>query len=163
MSANPARLSGVPMRWEDIGQLGPLIRETDRRDCVAHDCNPELALLDAFTAGRAWTALWNLDVGEPQPLGCFGWTHTGFIWSLWVDLTREQSLALMSRAQSVIKGMAREAGAAGIASLCNTVRTDNLLTIAWLRASKCFDFPRPAIEHDGHRYLPFFVKPLGDL
>jgi integrase len=148
------KLGGMVLHAADIEDLASRIRETDRLDCAMHECDAGLALLDGLRKGPCWAVTW-----ENQTIGALGWTYDGYIWSLWVDLTREQSKAIMARTRHMVRALVRDAAR----PLGNTVREDNLLTIAWLRASKCFDFIGGPITHEGHRYLPFFAKPLGDL
>jgi hypothetical protein len=154
MPTRAYKLGGRPLMAEDLADLAPRIRESDRLDCALHDCDAGKALLDGLRKGPGWAVTW-----ENETIGAIGWTFDGHIWSLWVDLTEEQSRAIMSRTSMVVRAFAASAQR----PLGNAVREDNRLTIAWLRASKCFNFIGQPIPYDGHRYLTFFVKPLGDL
>ena len=149
------KLGGCALTQDIVRELAPRIREADRMDCKAHDADPETGLIMGLHSGNAWAATWDNEV-----IGAFGWhEENGTIWSLWAELTHEQSRAAMLRAPDVIKSLVKLAGG----PLCNWVRTDNLLTMAWLRASKCFDFVGEPVEHRGHLYRHFITKPLGDL
>lgn len=149
------RLYGYPMTESYCEMLGPRLSEEDLRDCAAHDFDGTLALKSALGGGPCLGVFWE----DHSLLGAMGWTFEGFIWSLWGDLTAEQGRELMKWAPSVIQEMAREAGR----PLCNVVWEGNRRTIAWLKATHCFDFLPCTHEYKGLNWLPFFVKPLGEL
>jgi hypothetical protein len=152
-------LIAVPLTPYWCAVLGPKVREADKVDCIAHDQDATQALLAGCGAGPAAAIL---DIKTRQPVGAVGWTFDGNIWSLWIDLTPEQSRELMRHTKSAVFFMATRAAEVGVL-LSNVVWDQNRTTLAWLRASKCFDFPRGEMHHGGKTFLPFFVKPLEEL
>lgn len=152
-------LIAVPLTPYWCTVLGPKVREADRVDCIAHDQDPTRALFTGCGAGPAAAIL---DRETRQPVGAVGWSYSGNIWSLWVDLTPEQSRELMRSTKAAVYFMASRAAEHGIL-LSNVVWDQNRVTRAWLKASKCFDFPEGEMQYGGKTFLPFFVKPLEEL
>jgi hypothetical protein len=77
-----------------------------------------------------------------------------------VDLTRGEQKRLLKLTPQVIRAVVEDAKR----PLSNVVWEGNKRVIAWLRASKCFTFlDKQSVIWEGRPYIPFFVKPLGDL
>lgn len=152
-------LIAVPLTYWWCHQLAPLVREQDRIDCITQGVDILSDLLHGLQGGPAAIVL---NKETRQPVGACGWTFEGKIWSLWIDLSADQSREIMRNAKRAIVFMSLRALELGII-LSNVVRIDNRLTIAWLRASKCFDFSNQVIHWEGHTYLPFMVKPMEEL
>lgn len=135
--------------------LGKKLCAADLIDCAAHDYDGEAALRDCMDGGPSCAVMDGLTV-----VGALGWTDAGYIWSLWMDLTPEQSREIMRWTPKLIKEMAHDAAR----PLCNVVWEGNDRTIAWLKASHCFTFlDNQRLSYKDRVFLPFFVKPLGDL
>jgi hypothetical protein len=134
--------------------LGPLIRAADVIDCAAHDYDPVEALFSGLSEGPSW-----LVTNQGMPIGAVGWTYAGAIWSLWRDLSIVESLALLKATPAAVRFIAAQAQR----PLGNVVWEGNVVTRAWLAASGCFEFLDSAFQHHDKVYLPFHVKPFGDL
>lgn len=157
----------VPLTYQHIRDLAPRVRAADIADLTVHGNDPEQALVSGMTAGEAYAIM---DTGNPKPawlpdsawdegrvIGAGGWTVTGGAWTLWADLTRQQSRALLKIAPAWARIMAIRAKR----PLGNYFLTGNTVTERWLRATGCVTIL------DGHEmlwqdrsYTPFFVKPL---
>lgn len=134
--------------------LAPRVSEGDRQDCVVHDYDPEAALLAGLNGGPCCAVLDGLEV-----IGAFGWTYEGTIWSLWAELSPEQVKWIMRYTAEMVRQIMRDAKR----PLMNAVWEGNRHTISWLKRSHCFDFLDTTLEYQDKVFLPFFVKPLGEL
>lgn len=144
----------VPLTDLLCGNIGERLSQADLIDCAAHDYDGVAALRDCMLGGPSCAVCHGDD-----PIGAIGWTEEGYIWSLWTDLTRDQMRAVMARTPELIRQMAQDAQR----PLMNVVWEGNRATRAWLRASHCFDFLEDRLQYKGKTFIPFFVKPLGDL
>lgn len=122
-------------------QLAPLIRHQDRLECgISKD--PLAAMLVGLATGDAWVAL-----HEGIPLGVYGYTEHAIIWSLWKDLSRSESLAVLKHTPLWVAMMVRFSGQP---YLYNFVAEENKEAIGWLEASRCFDIDYRAVPmHEG--------------
>lgn len=137
-------------------RLAPEVCEPDRLDLIAHGADPASALESALSCpGEAWAVGYH----DGPVLGAFGWTEEGSIWSMWRDLSRGEQKRLLKMTPQVIRAIAEDAQR----PLSNVVWEGNRRVIAWLRASKCFTFLDSRFIWEDRPYIPFFVKPLGDL
>ncbi len=137
--------------------LGYKLREGDKVDCWRHDQSGCRALKAGMEAGPAW-GVW--DLREGSLIGAIGWNTQGNIWSLWSDLTGEQTKEVMHLTVPAIRSLVSMAG--GI-PLGNYVWEGNRLTIAWLKASHCFNFLDDRIRIGDKDFIPFKAKPYEEL
>lgn len=157
------RLTAKWLRRQDVRDLAGRLRDGDVQDCLAHEHTPEEALLGGWQGGPSW-GVWDGDC----LIGAGGWTFDGAIWTLWSDLTRSQSLALMRVTPSWARKIAEHANEhikwyQPERRLQNAVWEDNRLTIAWLRATRCVDFLDTRLQFGDKWFIPFFLKPLAEL
>ena len=147
----------APLAPGHCADLAPTVCEADRLDLISHGFNPEAALETALgEPGEAWA----VGYADGTVLGAFGWTEEGSIWSMWKNLTRGEQKRLLKLTPQVVRAMVEDAKR----PLGNVVWEGNKRVISWLRASKCFTFlDTDPYVWEGRPYLPFFVKPLGDL
>lgn len=145
-----------PLAKHHCTRLAPLVCEADRLDLIAHNSDPEAALETALKEpGEAWAVGYH----DGPILGAFGWTEAGAVWSVWADLTRGEQRRLLRLTPEVVLAVAQDAKR----PLGNVVWEGNTRVLSWLKASKCFTFLDNHLLWEGRRYIPFFVKPLGDL
>ncbi|WP_420381678.1 hypothetical protein [Novosphingobium sp.] len=146
----------APLAKHHCQLLAPLVCEADRLDLIAHGSDAGAALATALQVpGGAWAAGYH-----DGPLwGAFGWTEEGSIWSMWRELTRGEQKRLLKLTPEVVRALAEDAGR----PLGNVVWEGNSRVISWLKASKCFTFLDNPFMFEDRPYMPFFVKPLGDL
>lgn len=122
--------------------IAPLIRHQDRLEC-GRDRDPLAAMLYGLSHGDAWVAL------DPHgaPLGVYGWTRHGAIWSLWRDMTRAESIAVLKHTPLWVAQMVQ---ASGHPFLFNFVSASNSAALGWLETSRCFDIDyRRVMMHEG--------------
>jgi hypothetical protein len=146
-----------PLLASHIDSLGGRIREEDLMDCAQQDYNPFHALWDAKRVGPCWAVL-----DGDHVMGAAGFSaEQGTIWSLWAeDLTGDHKRWIMQHTQAAVRMVC---AFSGCPTLGNYVWEGNRLTIAWLRASKCFTFEETLYAFKGNSYLHFTTKPLGEL
>lgn len=146
-----------PLRQDHIEALAPHVSEADRLDLLAADYDPETALQQALLEpGEAWAA----GSREGHILGAFGWTEAGAVWSMWRPLTRGEQRTILKLTPRLVRALVRDAG--GI-PLGNVTYVGNTQIIDWLKATNCFTFLDSEFIWRERAYVPFFVKPLGDL
>lgn len=144
------------LTWGLCRQLGKRIRPEDARECELKGYTPEMAMFAGCgTTGEAFAAMH----GE-TPIGAFGWTEAGRIWSLWANLTLAEAKCVLGQTP---KWVSRMVAVSGRTYLDNWVHADNRKALAWLRASRCFGidscvqdiggaaYHHIATRHDIHR------------
>lgn len=138
MMLEPSRLT-----MERAFKLAPLIRNADRLECGPSK-DPLAAMLVGISPGNdAWVAT------DPHgnSLGVYGYTEWGVIWSLWRDMTRAESVAVLRHTPMWVAMMVH---ASEHPYLFNFVSVENKEAIGWLEASKCFDIDYRAVPmHEG--------------
>lgn len=147
--------------WRAVFTLGASLRSEDRAECLEGDPFRMLATADRH-GGQAYTALkWNDALNSftyEDILGAYGWTAEGTIWSVWRNLSREESLSVLVHTPLWVRGLVV---ASEWAFLHNHVSSTNLPALAWLKASKCFDFtPEEDLVVDEVVFHRFQTKPL---
>jgi len=148
-------LTPTPLNYDHIRHLAPRIREADLWDLTIHDTDPEQALVSGMALGEAFAVL-----DDGVPIGAGGWTVAGSVWTLWTDLTRKQSLALLRCCVPWARIMAIRAKR----PLQNVFLEGNTVTERWLRATRCVNIlDGSSVSWNGRRYTPFFLKPLEEL
>lgn len=150
-----------PLTWSSAKRFARVIRASDKVECYANGSTPERSLLWATEHGPAWAAF----EGDSQvPVGVWGWTEKGAIWSYWAELDRVQSRELLRRTPAMVAEMLEEARTIGWTRLGNYVWEDNTAALAWLRASKCFDIE---LDRDtilaNRRFHHFMTKTLEEV
>lgn len=145
-----------PLTREDALDLGPRIRQADIDDLTVHRSNPTEALLGALAVPGESYGVWD---GE-HLIGAGGWTEAGHVWTLWTDLSSAQSRALLKACIPWARIMAIRS----MRPLGNVFLTENHVTRAWLRATRCVELlDVPPIMWQGFEYTPFRLKPLEQL
>ena len=154
----PLSLEPGYLDWRAVFTLGANLTESDRLECLSGD--PMSVLAGATTTGQAWTALRSRD-GEDSPhegriLGAYGYTDEGTIWSLWSELSREESMAVLTHTPLWVRTMLHESGREW---LYNWVSLANQKAIAWLKLSGCFDVSDRVVTFSGMSAHYFRTKP----
>ena len=135
--------------WRAVFTLGANLAESDRLECLSGD--PMAVLAGATTTGQAWTAL-----DGDRILGAYGYTDEGTIWSLWSELSREESMAVLLHTPLWVRTMLHESGREW---LYNFVSVGNEQAIAWLKLSGCFDVSDRVVTFSGMSARYFRTKP----
>lgn len=159
-------LSTEALRWDYVKRLAPFIRRSDVVECAVNGNTPEESMLWALEAGRgrSWVVL-----DEGCPIGAYGWTQHGAIWSLWADLLPDQAKDVARNTAGYIRAVVANWERSGQmpqfnVPLRNAVWEDNRHALAWLRASHCFNIKVDEPILIGHRrFIPFETKTLGEL
>jgi hypothetical protein len=150
-----------PLTWSSAKRFEPAIRSADKVECYANDSTPLKSLLWAIEHGPCWAAF---EGDSAIPVGTWGWTDRGAVWSYWTELDRVQSRELLRRTPEMVSEMLTESTGAGWPSLANFVWEDNLAALGWLRASKCFEI---SLDKDiillNRRFHHFQTKPLEEV
>lgn len=153
-----ADLYTLPLRERHIPLLAPYIREADLVDMKVAGMSAQEALAYGLFLGPAW-GVWERGVGI---IGAGGYTKQGAIWSLWADLSPEQSRGVMARAGEWARFIRSYAG--GDKWLWNIYLKGNRQTEAFLRASHCVNIDKESsILHDGREFIPFHLKTAEEL
>lgn len=126
------QLEAVPLTYSAIFSLAGRIRAADKLECngdVVH------AMSHSFTqGGEAWAAM-----NGSNPVGAFGWTKPGLIWSLWADLSTAEAMDVLRQTPAWTTYMVN---ASGLDFLKNYVDESNHVTLRWLKAAGCFTVDR---------------------
>lgn len=146
------------LTWDAINRFYKHISSADKVECFANGMSPYRSLAWALEHGPCWAAY----EGHSQvPVGCWGWTQRGAVWSYWTELDRVQSRELLRHTPQMVSEMLMDSTAVGFPCLENYVWEDNTAAIKWLRASKCFDI---SLDRDiilsNKRFHHFRTKPL---
>ncbi len=132
---SPCRLSGQHVRL-----LQDRLRASDLEECRILGYSPMGAMAAGLMFGDAFAAL---DTETAQPVGAFGWSVGGIIWSLWTPLTKLQSLQVLRESPNWIAELVRLSGEK---RLSNHVLATNKSTLEWLKLTKCFAIdPYPVV------------------
>lgn len=136
-----------PLELHDIPDIASRLRQADLDEIYAAGFpNAEICLTVGLTLGPVALVLEG-DV----PVGVFGFTHFGIVWSFWSNLTRAQSREILARTPEYVAAMVQRSGND---RLYNVVMTSNRHAVRWLRASGCFDM---GSDTDGR--IHFSTKP----
>jgi hypothetical protein len=150
-----------PLTWSSAKRFERVIRASDKVECYANGSAPLNSLLWAIDHGPCWAAF----EGESQvPVGAWGWTDRGAVWSYWRELDRVQSRELLRQTPGMVLEMLEQSATAGWLRLGNFVWEDNTAALGWLRASKCFDISLDSdIILSNKRFHHFLTKPLEEV
>jgi len=143
------RLEPGYLDWNAVFTLGANLSDSDRLECLSGD--PMSVLAGATTTGQAWTAL-----SPERILGAYGYTDEGTIWSLWAELSREESMAVLAHTPLWVRTLLHESGREW---LYNWVSLANRPAIAWLKMSGCFDVSDRIVTFSGISAHYFRTKP----
>lgn len=153
-----AELYTLPLRRRHIPLLHPYIREADLADMKVAGMGADQALAYGLFNGPSW-GIWDKDTSI---IGAGGYTTQGSVWSLWADLSPEQSRGIMARAGEWARFIRSFAGADKW--LWNVYLQGNRQTEAFLRASHCVNIDKEnPIQHDGRVFIPFHLKTAEEL
>lgn len=147
-----------PLMWHHAKRLSRVVRKADVLECLAGSgMGPYQAMLEGINRGPCWAAFVD---GDAVPVGAWGWTHEGAVWSMWRDLTSNESRELLRHTPEMVAEMV----SARDGVLENYVWENNTQALAWLRASKCFNIDLDRVIILGnHRFIHFATKPLEEL
>lgn len=151
-------LQARPLSWDLIGHLAPRINKDDAGECKVSNLDPLQALSTGAMVGPAWAVV-RQDSGTP--VGAFGFTPAGSIWSLWADLTMRESLEVLQGTPEWVHGMAavHHQSVRG-ERLHNHVACSNKRALTWLRMSKCFWIDPTEVDVRGVPHHYFETLPL---
>lgn len=128
-------LTAVPLTWTLCKRLAGNLRESERIECMASGHQPEQALAAALF-DKGWSRAVVAEEGPKAiPVGAFGYTSNGTIWSLWGSLSRKQSVRILKESKEWTAGMVRRSGRL---LLHNVVHSKNTSAIAWINATGAF-------------------------
>lgn len=151
------------LRWDHVKKFTRVIRKGDLIECHSNGMSVSRSLEWAMYrgGGESWAVI---EEGRDAPVGVFGWTDRGGIWSYWCDLGAAQTRELMRQTPQYVLEMVESANAAGLPHLANYVWEGNHEALAWLRASHCFSLDldhRYNISNRG--FIGFQTKPAEEL
>jgi hypothetical protein len=140
-----------PLAWDHCVDLSERIRPGDRMECLSMGNSPLQALSTGIMTGKASAALRR----SGACMGAFGWSFQGTIWSLWAsDLTTKEKLQILRQTPEWVSSFVQTSGRD---YLWNYVAANNIMGIAWLRASRCFwiedDEPRLIVSGEPFYYF----------
>lgn len=150
----------VDFSWDLAKELAPKVARGDAKECAENGLTTEEAMAIGGMSGGAYIAMWDFApespafIRSPRPIGVFGWTTHGVIWSLWADLTLEQQKAVLRESPKWVRQLVAESGCL---SLRNRIHMDNITTLRWLKATDCFDFATP--YRASAEWVSFYTKP----
>ena len=149
----PLHLHTERLNWQHIASLRDTLCSADITECTLMGLTPEQALATALvtTNDQAFAAC----LEDGAPVGAFGWTPQGAIWSLWVPLSPGIAREVLLRTPWWVAFMV---ASSGLKHLCNFVHTKNTRTIKWLKASRCFDLDSYISKTASGDYFYFQTK-----
>lgn len=142
-------LFAAPLEWDHCVSLAPRLSAGDTFECLAMGHLPEQALAAGLFMGPA-TAVLRKDTGTP--VGAFGYTAQGSIWSLWSTLSRVEAFQVLRETPGWVEDMVV---ASGLPTLSNFAACANTTALAWLRQSRCFWIADQSVEKLGQDYVYF--------
>jgi len=145
------------LTWQDAQSIARRLHPDDAYECAAMGRTPEGSMAWVILSGQPSWCVYRTCTGTP--VGAFGFTTEGTIWSLWTALGRRESLMVLEHTRPWVTRMATDflKVAEVPNTLSNLVAKRNQRGITWLKMSKCFGFGTP-VEINGEGWLPFFVK-----
>lgn len=142
------------MRRTDASSLA--LSPAEGAECVAVGLSPKIALLMGYLEGPAWAVERTV---SGSLVGCFGYTRTGVIWSLWGSLGRAERAQLAGETIPWVSAMVTAYGG----RLSNHVSVDNKVARLWLHKTGCFEWADEPHLVAGKPFLRFTTKPLREL
>ncbi|MFZ3194093.1 MAG: hypothetical protein WA154_12925 [Moraxellaceae bacterium] len=147
-----------PLDWQRITHLAPLIVEEDKGECRVSGLDPLQALtFGAMDVYSKCVVRFDTDT----PVGAFGMTTAGSIWSLWGKLTPRESFQVLHEMPRWVHDMVLYSTRTLHRPLLhNHVACSNARAIAWLRLSKCFWIDPTEVDVRGVPHHYFETLPL---
>lgn len=102
--------------------------------------------------GPAWAAC---RAHTGTPLGAFGYTPQGTVWSLWARLSTGDAFRVLDGTSGWVREMVRQSG---LPFLHNYAACANRAALTWLRLAKCFSVSPDPVAINGHDYFYFETK-----
>lgn len=137
---------------EHIPNLAARLSAGDRRECLDLGVSPEAALMAGYRGAFSLVVY----RGEADyPVGAFGVTGAGIVWSLWADLTPDEMRYLRQEAPHWIEWMAINVHGG---PLRNHVSVANRQALLWIHRTGCFDVADTPHQINGRDYLHFQTK-----
>lgn len=156
-TASAGDLRAVPLTWPLAEALSLRLTSSETMECLANGLQPSQALASGLLFGVSWAVL-KVELKRssqdqpfaehPTPVGAYGFTHEGVIWSLWGPLSRKDSVAVLKLAPEWI---AHLVALSRRSRLKNMVHADNAMALAWLQKTDCInlDLANPRRNLDG--------------
>lgn len=154
-----------PLAWRHAKTFGRVIRKPDMIECLSNGMSVRASLdwVIENGGGESWAVI----EGDNQvtPVGVYGWTRRGAIWSYWSELDPPQIKELMRRTPGMVLEMVENAAKHGLPMLSNYVWDGNREALAWLKASHCFTFNLDQCLTIGNdrTFIPFSTRPVEEL
>lgn len=146
-----------PLSWPDCQDLAPRLTRADAFECLHLGQQPLGALATGLMFGNCW-CVYRAHTG--RPVGAFGFTADGVIWSLWTSMgLKERKTVLKETPGWVLKMVEEWEHLGGVGPLKNHIAGQNKLSIAWLKATRCFHVSRDAVWLMGEDFYPFHTHP----
>lgn len=140
--------------------LAPRLRAEDVADLKDHGAGAEGALARALVEeGEAWAIISRKEGWPDTVIGAGGWTATGYVWTLWADLSVGQARDVLRMAIPYARILAIRSGR----PLENWFREGNEATASFLRATGCVDFTEERAMIGDRLFRRFKLKSLEDL
>src|SRR5207253_1147506 len=96
-----------PLTWEHCQSIAPRLAAGDHFECLALGRTPEQSLAMGLLMGPAW-AVCRGNTGSP--IGAFGYTPQGTVWSLWTKLTTGEAFTVLGETPKWVAEMVRQSG-----------------------------------------------------
>lgn len=146
------RLTAVPLTWEHCEALAGRIADEDTSECLAMGHTPLQALAGGCMLGEGFAVI---RADSFTPVGAFGWTTEGTIWSLWAELSPKESVQVLRESGVWVRTLVLRSP---FDALHNHVATANRRALKWIRTTGAFwiDDPEPTAD-----FLYFETRPLG--
>jgi hypothetical protein len=145
-------LEAEALSWDHCVSLADRLVAGDAKECTSMGHSPKQALAYGLLCGQAYAAV---RASTGTPVGAFGYTPEGTIWSLWTKLSRGEACQVLREGPAWIHALTQTSR---LHRLYNFVDVENPMAIEWLRATGCFDFGASPVERNGAQYLYFRTK-----
>lgn len=149
-----AALTAIPLTWEHCVALAPRISHEDTLECLAMGHTPIQALAGGCMLGEGFAVIRS---DSYTPVGAFGWTTEGTIWSLWSELSPKESAQVLRDTGQWVRTLVMRSP---FEELHNHVATANGRALKWLRRSGAF-WVQDEDAEDDRGFLYFETRPLG--
>jgi hypothetical protein len=152
-----------PLNWQYAKRFSRVIRAGDKVECLTNGMSPYRSMEWAMNhgGGESWAVLEEFGT---VPVGVYGWTSKGAIWSYWRDLSPNEQRELMRRTPGMVLEMVEKAKAEGLPYLANYVWEGNRPAVAWLKASHCFSLD---LDHSynisNKSFIAFKTRPAEEI
>lgn len=137
------------LTWEHCESLAPRLAAGDNFECLALGRTPEQSLAMGLLMGPAWAVCRG---GTGTPIGAFGYTPQGTVWSLWAQLSTGEAFRVLDGTSAWVREMVHQSG---LPVLHNYAACANRAALTWLRLAKCFSVNPDPVAINGHDYLYF--------